>query len=165
MTSSAVISSCGQYRYTLRRTIQPHGFNACVIMVNPSTADATANDATIRKLMGFGKRFQWGEMTVVNKFAYRATDVKQLRVAAKPIGLLNDGHILEAMLLANIIVVAWGSLGKLPPALQQRWRSIVALAGALDKPLYCLGTCDDGHPKHPVMLSYANQLTIWEPPL
>ena len=162
--SAATISPCEQYRYNLHRTINLHGFKVCVVMVNPSTADATANDATIRKLIGFGKGFQWSEMTVVNLFAFRATDVNELRSAIDPTGPFNDGHILEAMFNANYVVVAWGRLAKLPPQLRDRWRSIVGLANALNKSMYCLGTCDDGHPKHPVMLGYANQLSKWEPP-
>lgn len=133
-------------------------------MVNPSTADASKNDQTIRKLMGFGKRFRWREITVVNKFAYRATDVNNLRIAVDPIGPSNDAHILEAMFKSDIIIVAWGSLAKLPPELRDRWRSIVGVATTLNKALYCLGTCDDGHPKHPVMIGYSNIVRLWEPP-
>lgn len=162
--SSATISPCGTYRYNLRRTIQSYGFNASVIMVNPSTADAETNDATIRKLIGFGKGFQWADFTVVNKFAYRATDVNELRGVSDPIGPLNDGYIMAALMQTNITVVAWGSLNKLPSSLWSRWRRICELAQQIDRPLYCLGTCADGHPKHPLMLGYATQLVKWEQP-
>lgn len=164
-TMTATISPCGTYRYTLHRHVQKYGMRACVIMVNPSTADATINDPTIKKLIGFGKGFQWSEFTVVNKFAYRATDVNELVGAEDADGPLNEGYILAAMLNADIIVVAWGTLNKLPMRLRGKWRVIAKLAAALDKPLYCLGVCNDGHPKHPVMLGYANQLVKWEPPL
>jgi hypothetical protein len=133
-------------------------------MVNPSTADATENDATIRKLIGFAQRHAWSEFTVVNKFAYRATDVNELRNAVDPIGPDNNNHILTAMAGADIIVVAWGRLKKLPLPLWRRWRYVHETALLLGKPLYCLGTCDDGHPRHPVMLGYDTPLEIWEPP-
>lgn len=164
MTMSATISPGGLYRFTLHRSIQKIGMRACVIMVNPSTADHTNDDATIRKLIGFGKRLQWSELTVVNKFAYRATNINELRDAEYPIGALNDGYIAAAMLDADIVVVAWGSLTKLPSKLRDRWRTIVTMARSLDRTLYCFGICEDGHPKHPVMLAYANQLIRWESP-
>lgn len=51
MTGSAVISECGLYRYRLER----HGLSGAGavawIMVNPSTADATTDDPTIKKVM------------------------------------------------------------------------------------------------------------------
>jgi len=162
--TGATISPCGTYRYNLHRKVQDHGFKASVIMVNPSTADAETNDATIRKIIGFAKGFQWSEFTVVNKFAYRATDVNELRNATDPIGPANDGFIMSALMETQITLVAWGSLKKLPLPLWLRWRRIYAMARQIDRPLYCLGTCADGHPKHPLMLGYATQMEQWRPP-
>jgi hypothetical protein len=133
-------------------------------MVNPSTADANVDDATIRKIRGFAKGFHWSEFTVVNLFAYRATDVNELRTATDPIGPLNLGYILDALMCSNIVMVAWGSSGKLPHSLRDQWRAVAHLLRSLDKPAYCLGTCADGHPKHPLMIGYATQLTQWFPP-
>lgn len=164
---TATLSPCGTYRYTLSRRVFDwtlQGRRACIIMVNPSTADAENDDATIRKLIGFAQRCHWMEFTVVNLFAYRATDVRELADAADPIGPMNDHHILCAMAQADIIVVAWGASAKLPPRLRDRWRVIVHLADGLGKFLDCWGTCDDGHPRHPVMLGYDNLIRQWSPP-
>jgi len=49
MTGFAIISPCGQFRYRLERDTSTCGGITAVIMVNPSTADATQDDATIRK--------------------------------------------------------------------------------------------------------------------
>jgi hypothetical protein len=162
---SATISPCGRYRYTLHRRLGNPipSIKASVIMVNPSTADGVENDATIRKLIGFGERLCWSEFTVVNKFAWRATDVNELRTAVDPIGPLNDGYIAAAMMQTDITVLAWGRLKKLPIPLWLRYRDILRMAKALNRPLYCWGTCDDGHPRHPVMLAYETPLEIWEP--
>lgn len=159
---SATISQCGLYRYNLTRMIAPDGHKACVIMVNPSTAGHTENDATIRKVTGFGKIAGWSEFTVVNKFAYRATDVNDLKRVADPVGPLNDGYILSALMQADVVMVAWGSLGKLPPHLRGRWRQIVALIEACNKSPLCLGLCSDGHPKHPLMPGYSTALREWK---
>lgn len=70
---TAIISACGRYRYRLERPGTGPGATA-IIMVNPSTADAELDDATIRKLRGFGARNGWGRLIVGNLFAYRAPD-------------------------------------------------------------------------------------------
>lgn len=161
---TATLSPCGKYRYTLTRSLGQPGFRACVVMVNPSTADAIDNDATIRKLIGFGRGLQWSEFTVVNLFAYRATDVRKLADADDPIGPANNNHLVTQIALCNILVFAWGASGKLPPRLQDRWRYVAALAVACGKQPYSFGICQDGHPCHPVMLGYNTPLSIWEPP-
>jgi len=55
---TATISPCGKYRYFLSREIGQELGVATFIMLNPSTADATKNDPTIRKCMGFARK--WG---------------------------------------------------------------------------------------------------------
>lgn len=162
---SAVISHCEQYRYSLKRSIADRGFRVSVFMVNPSTADAIENDATIRKLIGFGQRLGWREITVANLFAYRATDVSEIATAGDPIGPHNNGYILAAMLSTDISVVAWGASAKLPASLRDRWRIVPQIAQVIERPLWCFGTCADGHPKHPVMIAYASMLETWKPPL
>lgn len=161
---TAIISPCGAYRYRLERVIADQGRVASVIMVNPSTADATENDATIRKLIGFGQRLGWSKVIVGNLFAYRATDVNELAQCDDPGGPLNAGHLLRIMIDSEITIVAWGASGKLPPQLRQAWRSVVALARALNRPLQCWGRCNDGQPRHPVMLGYGEWLIEWEQP-
>jgi hypothetical protein len=55
---SAIVSPCGQYRYLLTRTaesISPMKSTAVFIMLNPTTADATLNDPTIRRCRDFAK--------------------------------------------------------------------------------------------------------------
>ncbi|MDP3851982.1 MAG: DUF1643 domain-containing protein [Luteolibacter sp.] len=54
---SAVLSSCGQYRYELWRR-WAEGPHVLFIMLNPSTADATNDDATIRKCVAYARRFR-----------------------------------------------------------------------------------------------------------
>lgn len=160
--NTAILSSCGLYRYELTRHIQDVGVRATVIMVNPSTADAEQDDATIRKIIGFGKRLGWSNVTVVNKFAYRATDVNELHNASDPIGPLNDAHIVNALLFSDVVFVAWGSLNKLPAPLRNRWKFVAETARVLSKSLHCFGTCQDGHPKHPVMIGYDSPVQGWE---
>lgn len=163
---SAVLSPCGTYRYRLeRRLVEPvTGPTVAWIMVNPSTADAEADDATIRKVSGFSRRLGFRRILVGNLFAYRATDVRALRNAPDPIGSQNNAHVGRIMSEADTHIVAWGSLAKLPGALRSRWFAIDNMAGFLGIPLMCLGTASDGHPLHPLMLGYERELRPWRRP-
>lgn len=154
----------GLYRYELEYQISDTGKHVSVIMVNPSKADGVIKDSTIRKLDGFGSRLGWSRYIVGNIHAFRATDIHDLRDAVDPIGPNNDAHLMAILLKTELTVVAWGTLGKLPPRLRNNWRKIVQLAQMIDRPLYCFGMCADGHPKHPVMIGYNSPLQIWNPP-
>lgn len=161
---SAVISACGRYRYRLERDVSDQGIVAAILGVNPSTADAKVDDQTIRKDMGFARRLGCRRIIKGNKFAFRATDVKALRTARDPIGPENDAYLGDIMQDADIVIVAWGSLSKLPKRLRSRWRTIVKIAGVFGKPLYCFGTAQDGQPRHTLMLSYDTPLIEWSQP-
>lgn len=163
-TRSAVLSDCGRYRYRLDRDTGRGMATAAGFMVNPSKADGTIDDQTIRKWSGFAERNGIGRFIIGNKFAYRATDVRELRHAADPIGPENDSHIERIMREADIHIVAWGPLAKLPPRLRGRWRKIVEIAEKVGCQLYCFGTALDGHPRHPLMLSYDTPLVKWRAP-
>lgn len=162
---SAVISACGIYRYRLERFVaQGNGRTMAVIMVNPSTADATKDDATIRKVRGFAERHFASKVIVGNLFAYRATDVRELRTAEDPIGPDNDVHLEQIMLDSDIHLVAWGPVAKLPRNLRTRWRVVAAMANRVGATLRCLGAAQDGQPFHPLMLPYNTALAPWSPP-
>lgn len=165
MRGSAIISDCGLYRYRLER----HGLSGAGavawIMVNPSTADANADDATIRKVIGFTERLGGGWATVGNLFAYRATDVRELRTADDPRGPENDAHLRRIMSEAPLVIAAWGPAAKLPPDRRKRWRTVAMIARELGVTLQCLGTAQDGQPRHPLMLTYSTPLQPWKEPV
>jgi hypothetical protein len=161
---TAIISDCGQYRYRLERHKLAGAGAIAWIMVNPSTADAENDDATIRKVIGFTERLGGGWAVVGNKFAYRATDVRELRTARDPKGEENDAHLGQIMRDAPVVIAAWGPLAKLPPHLRRRWRTVCDIADRAGATLMCLGTAQDGQPRHPLMLAYDTPLTEWRRP-
>lgn len=163
-TGSAVFSAEGQYRYRLERGCAGTGPVVAGIMVNPSTAGAEVNDATIRKWLGFGRGLNAKRFIVGNKFAHVATDVRELRGVADPIGPANDEHIEQILRDADLHIVAWGPLAKLPKPFRNRWRDVVAIADRVGCRLMCWGTAQDGQPRHPLMLAYATPLVPWTPP-
>lgn len=167
-SGSAIISDCGRYRYRLDRSYapagRPFGPRLAVVMVNPSTADAGTDDATIRKVIGFARRHSFFRVTVGNLFAWRATDVRELRTAPDPVGPENDDHLRRICADAQAMLFAWGPTSKLPKELRDRWREVDALVRAAGHVPLCLGTAGDGHPFHPLMRPYDAPLLAWSAP-
>ncbi len=165
---SAVLSHCGLYRYRLARPdaggLLANGRTTLVVMVNPSTADGLSDDQTMRKVLGFGLIHGFGRTLVGNLFAYRSTNVRDLRTATDPVGPDNDLHLRAMMAEADRIVFAWGPAAKLPTRLRRRWIDIHGMATATGKRPLCLGTALDGHPLHPLTLGYDARLGPWSPP-
>lgn len=157
----AIISPCGKYRYRLEREIGGVVTTA-VLMVNPSTADAMENDATIRKLIGFGKVNNWGRLIVGNLFAYRAKDVRVLGKVSDPIGHENDDHLIQILAECDQVVCAWGPLSKQPKMWRNRFLDVLGLINGAGLDPYSIGApAKCGHPKHPLMLPYTSQITPW----
>lgn len=142
MTSNAVISDCGRFRYRLERGDLPR---LTFVMLNPSTADALQDDPTIRRCAGFAKREGYNGIHVVNLYALRATNPKELWKHADRVGPLNHTCLEWAGYEARRIVVAWGANAE--PAVAHASIQLLRKSGAR---LVCLGKTKDGSPRHPL---------------
>jgi hypothetical protein len=153
--SSAIISVCGAYRYVLRRQLGPSSKAAAFILLNPSTADAEQNDPTIRRCMGFARRWGCGQLTVLNLFAFRATFPADLKQAADPVGRENQEWLGRCLAEFNgPVVCGWGVHGS---DLGQDFIVLRLLDQFGIKPL-ALGLTKQGHPKHPLYVPYDAEL-------
>jgi hypothetical protein len=150
---TAVISECGQYRYMLTRDIaleNPGNFKTLFVMLNPSTADATEDDPTIRRCISFAKGWGCPSLTVANLYAFRATDPRELKrqPAGKAVGPENDAWLRRLLLEHHRqAVCAWGA-----NADPERVEQFLGLALETGSTLWCLGTTKAGQPKHPLYL-------------
>lgn len=145
MSSTATLDAV--YRYDLTRRWRP-GRYVLFVMLNPSTATADTDDATIRRCRGFAEREDAGGFVVVNLYALRSRDPKVLDTHPDPIGPYNDHH-LRLWLGApdvNLAIAAWGAHRQ---ALR-RAAGVIVLAAQLDRPLVCLGKTSSGAPRHPL---------------
>lgn len=157
----ADISDCGRYRYRLWRdgwAVGSDGIDddrTCLfVMLNPSTADDVEDDPTIRKCIGFCRRWLFGRLMVVNLFAFRSTKPRGLLGNTNAIGPDNDVFIREEAEAASRIVLAWGSHTEIVSLLSARAFVVRRMLGGHDKKTVVLGRCKDGHPRHPLMLPY-----------
>lgn len=156
--SVAVYSDCERYRYMLTREWDPGGRRALFIMLNPSTATEVQNDPTVERCERRARALGFGAFRVTNIFAWRDTDPKHMRAATDPVGPGNDAAILESCPWADQIICAWGAHG----AHLDRGRAVATILRATGLPLFHLGLTKEGHPKHPLYISYAQQPEPWE---
>ncbi len=117
-------------------------------MLNPSTADAEADDPTIRRCRQFASRWGASELSVVNLFALRATEPSALQAAADPVGPRNDEMIAESVLGAGMVVTAWGNHG----LLGGRADEVRTLLRRLSVRPFHFGLNRTGEPRHPLYL-------------
>ena len=157
LENDAVISDCGRYRYLLRRTWDHKKPRALLVMLNPSTADARLDDATIRScvrlLLGHG----YGSMEVVNVYAYRATKPEELAKQSDPFGPDNERTIAAAIHRCDIAICAWGAY---PPA-RTHARSILNAIHSHRPATYCFGKTKAGAPKHPLYIKSGTPLEVF----
>ena len=155
--SSAVISRNGRFRYQLQRHWGT-GPRAVVVMLNPSTADASTDDATLTRVVGLVEALGCGGVIVVNLYAHRATNPDDLAAAGYPAGLRNDAYLTEAAGVATSnqwpLIAAWGARAQ-----TDRVARVLSLPGMTG--LSCWGTTDKGHPRHPLYLPSGTPLIPW----
>jgi hypothetical protein len=141
----AIFDVNDRYRYSLWREWSAYHQRIAFVLLNPSTADELKNDPTIRRCMGFAQAWNFGSLEVVNLFAYRATDYRELFKAIDPVGAENNRFLMQAVERCSTVVLAWGTRG---PFLNRDRQVMSLLAGR--NGLYCLGITKDGQPRHPL---------------
>lgn len=155
----AVISDCQKYRYILTRdwhndSQQAKDEAVVFIMLNPSAADSSKDDPTIRRCMQFARDWATQEnpyngIVVVNLFAYRSPDPRLLNNhTINTIGPVNDATIIKAATFRSTVVAAWGK--PINPLIKKRADDVAWLLKKAGIPLHCLGLTNEGFPRHPL---------------
>ena len=133
------------------------------IMLNPSTADDIFDDPTIRKCIGFSKRWGFSRLVVTNLFTFRATDPRDMKSCAvtdwaRAVGLA-DGALIKYAKESDLVVAAWGIHGNFHGRADDvRFRVLP------DQKLHCIGRTTQGFPLHPVMAGYTESPQPYEWP-
>lgn len=154
--SEALYSDCGAYRYLLRRDWGDGG-RILYVLLNPSTATEARNDPTIERCERRARVAGFGGFAVANIFAFRATDPRDLKRAAEPVGATNDAILRAAADDAAMILCGWGAHG----GHLGRGEAVARLLGADGHPLWHLGRTQAGHPRHPLYIGYARAPERW----
>lgn len=117
-------------------------------MLNPSCADETADDPTLRACIQFAQRWGFGSLSVVNLFGYCTAHPAVLKTVADPIGPKNDDYLIAAVEQAQQVVLAWGNAG----VFLRRDRTILALLAPYQAKLSYLQINRSGQPRHPLYI-------------
>lgn len=179
VAKGAIVSPDGKYRYLLWRewrwTHDPDNWvwmyadqgvpkSVVFIMLNPSTADGNIDDPTIRKCVGFAKRWRYERIEVINLFAYRATkpiEMLKLSYIDDPVGPENSQYIKNHIGNTDspLVVCAWGQYGK---HLNQDRTVIGWLEESGIHDFRALGFDLKGNPRHPLRMPYGDTI-IYDP--
>lgn len=137
------------YRYTLWRDWDIDSITGCApnefvqfIGLNPSTADETRDDPTIRRCRGFAQVWGFGAMCMTNLFAFRATSPKVMKAAPNSIGPDNDSWLSRISSSAGLVIACWGRDGEF----MNRDNEVLNIVPSV----YQIGPA--GYPRHPLYL-------------
>ena len=149
---SAVISQDGLYRYSLERTWDEKKPTILFVCLNPSTADAVEDDATVRRMISFARQFGGGRLLVGNLFAFRSKNRNDLYTAKDPVGPENDEHLRRMIEAADIVIAAWGNYGSYLDRSSQFKETFKGYD------IKCLVLNQTGEPTHPLYVADGTKL-------
>ena len=158
--SGADFSDDWVYRYRLWREWDDSLPSCLFVMLNPSTADATQDDPTIRRCIDYARRWGYGGLQIGNLFALRATDPHALRKARDPIGPDNNQWLIYMQRATDLTVIAWGT--GFCDYLDRAERVLTMLSATSGKVLHCLGTTKNGSPRHPLYMPKTATAMMYE---
>lgn len=169
--NKTIFSDCRLYRYTLWRIWgvgslpliklgdrKPDEAYVNFICLNPSTADETLDDPTVRRCIDYAKRWGYGALCVTNIFALRATDPEVMKAHAEPIGTSNIVVINQVAREADLVICAWGNHG-MHLNRGEQVRRLLTKDGLSNKLHYLQLNHSSGEPAHPLYLK-ANLIPI-----
>ena len=143
--AGAEFSADRKFRYALWRIWDAGKPLTCFIGLNPSTANETELDATVRRVVNFAKLWNFGGVYMMNCFPYVSTDPKGLNDFGG--GDMNDQWLRKVGAICQTVYFAWGSF----KIVKETGRDIQlshmfpeAMALAINK---------DGSPKHPLYVA------------
>lgn len=164
-------SPCQRYRYTLTRTwpdplLQPGHYGRewrLFVLCNPSTATAERDDPTIRRCMGFAQRWGLRGFVLVNLWAWRATQPRELGRETDAVGPENDRYIREALAVTTgPVLAAWGALNGVSRRLAPERRVLeVASFVPRSRAVHALRLTQGGAPEHPLYIPYEARPVVW----
>lgn len=151
----ADISEDKLYRFVLGRSWDESLPECVFIMLNPSTADESHDDPTIRRCINFAKSFGCGTLLVGNLYAFRTNDPRDLFRSSEPTGgVRNDAALTDLLPRGSVVIAAWGAHAKV-----ERVTEVLRLPG-FDR-LTALATTKAGMPRHPLYVPATATPQAW----
>lgn len=143
----ADLSADGAHRLVLGRRWSDELPVVAFIGLNPSTADATEDDPTVRRCAGFARAWGYGGVLIANLFTFRAADPRVLAACQTPLTFGADNALRDVGEAADLVIEAWGAHAM--ASASGRDRHVRALLAGR-APRAVLGLTQDGAPRHPL---------------
>ena len=153
--SGAEFSKCRNYRYVLYRIWDKEKPKIIFIGLNPSTANETTDDPTIRRVKRFAREWGYGGVYMMNLFAWVTAYPDELVKCPDPIAD-NDYWLKKMAHLSKDVLFAWGSFSE---AKERAKQVIEMFPNAV-----CLGLTKDGSPKHPLYIAAKTTPVAYDSP-
>lgn len=142
----AHFSEDGKHRYWLLRSWAEKPRMITIIGLNPSTADAERDDATIRSCCRLTRAAGFDGFIMCNLFTFITSSPAVLIENMHDANRAESNDVLKRMIAnTHMAICAWGSWSFTAERVQE-----VKLM--IDK-LFCFGINADGSPKHPLYLN------------
>jgi hypothetical protein len=138
--NGATFSENGRYRYALWRIWDSEKPLIMFIGLNPSTANQTADDPTIRRVKRFAKDWGYGGVYMMNLFSYVTAYPEELKKCDDPLGD-NDGWLEKIAEKCDKIIFAWGNFKEAKERSTEVMRKFKG---------YALLINQNGSPRHPL---------------
>lgn len=143
--NGAIFSEDRCHRYALWRQWSSSLDVILFVALNPSTADESIDDPTIRRCRGYAKAWSASGFIVVNLFAFRTTFPEDLIASNEPIGKDNDRWLSVCSEISRFTLVCWGNHGRH----LNRAKKVLPLL----QRTHALKTNKGGEPCHPLYLA------------
>lgn len=164
---NAIFSPDRKYRYSLSRYwgrvwqgmwADPYITFVCL---NPSTANETTDDPTVRRCMGFTEDWGYKGFQVLNLFALVSTVFPLPATASECVGADNDTFLTRASVLSDKVIAGWGNMGASYPERVATVTNILTNC----RDVYCLALTKTGNPRHPLYVPKLpeSNLVIYSP--
>lgn len=128
-----------------------------VIGLNPSTADETVDDPTIRRCLGYMHSWGYTALVMLNLHSFRATEPADLKACGQdeietPEWQANGDWMDWAVIHADLVLCAWGNDGAWNGQGGQTAGQLddIQFDRRTDDKLRCLRITKAGHPIHPL---------------
>jgi len=151
---NAYFSSDRKHRIWLCRIHDETKPRIMFIGLNPSTADETSNDPTIRRVRSMAASWGYGGVYMMNLFTFISTDPKKLNMADGNVHNADDWLIASAE-KCDTIVCAWGNFN-----VYGRDKQVRKLFE--DRELFALHINNNGSPKHPLYCKTNSKLIKYQ---
>jgi hypothetical protein len=159
--SGALFSKCEQWRYGLWRVWNNIDTSSkprriAFVGLNPSTADESKDDPTIRRCIRYAKEWGYDGMYMLNAYGFRSTDPKGLWKVEDPVGPATDFWLKWYASESDTVLACWG--GNIKGDREGK------VCDVLNRQLMCLGTTQAGNPRHPLYLPKVLTPEKWPKP-